>query len=151
MMLRRWCLAALVATAAGCSMTPDYTRPAAPVSDAWPAGPAYKGDAAAAADRAVADIPWKEFYVDERLQRLIAHVRARTRQRNAGRVGTVHEVLVERPARRGGQMLGRTRSNLLVVLDLSADSIGDYRTVRLTATTGSTFTGAVVAPQLAVL
>jgi len=63
----------------------------------------------------------------------------------------VHEVLVERPARRGGQMLGRTRSNLLVVLDLPAGSIGEYHTVRLTGTTGSTFTGAVVAPQLAVL
>ena len=48
-------------------------------------------------------------------------------------------------------MLGRTRSNLLVVLDLSPDAIGEYRTVRLTGTTGSTFTGAVVAPQLAVL
>ena len=48
-------------------------------------------------------------------------------------------------------MLGRTRSNLLVVLDLSPDTIGEYRTVRLTGTTGSTFTGAVVAPQLAVL
>jgi tRNA-2-methylthio-N6-dimethylallyladenosine synthase len=87
----------------------------------------------------------------ERLQRLIAHVRACTRTRNAGRVGSVHEVLVERPARRGGQMLGRTRSNLLVVLDLPADTIGRYQTVRLTGTTGSTFTGAVVAPQLAVL
>ena len=87
----------------------------------------------------------------ERLQRLIAQVRGRTRRANAGRVGTVHEVLVERPARRGGQMLGRTRSNLLVVLDLPVDSIGEYRTVRLTGTTGSTFTGAVVVPQLAVL
>jgi tRNA-2-methylthio-N6-dimethylallyladenosine synthase len=87
----------------------------------------------------------------ERLQRLITHVRGQTRERNAGRVGTVHEVLVERPARRGGQMLARTRSNLLVVLDLPVESIGAYRMVRLTGTTGSTFTGAVVAPQLAVL
>ncbi len=87
----------------------------------------------------------------ERLQRLIAHVRGGTRQRNAGRVGEVHEVLVERPARRGGQMLGRTRANSLVVLDLPATSIGEYHMVRLTGTTGSTFTGAVVAPQLAVL
>ncbi len=87
----------------------------------------------------------------ERLQRLIAHVRGQTRRRNAGRVGTVHEVLVERPARRGAHLLARTRSNLLVVLDLPADSIGEYRTVRLTGTTGSTFTGAVLAPQLAVL
>lgn len=87
----------------------------------------------------------------ERLQRLIGHVRSRTRQRNAGRVGGVHEVLVERPARRGGHMLGRTRSNLLVVLDLPASSIGEYHMVRLTGTTGSTFTGAVLAPQLVVL
>ncbi len=87
----------------------------------------------------------------ERLQRLIAHVRAQTRRRNAGRVGGVHEVLVERSARRGGHLLGRTRSNLLVVLDLAPECIGEYRTVRLTGTTGSTFTGAVVAPQLAVL
>ena len=37
-----------------------------------------------------------------------------TRRRNAGRVGKVHEVLVERPARRGDLMLARTRTNLLV-------------------------------------
>ena len=73
MMLKRWCLLAAVAALAGCaSMAPDYTRPAAPVPDAWPAGPAYKEGAAAPADRAVADIPWKEFFVDERLQKLIA-------------------------------------------------------------------------------
>ena len=87
----------------------------------------------------------------ERLQRLIGRVREGTRRRNAERVGSVHEVLVERTARRGGFLLGRTRSNLLVLLDLPADTIGEYRTVRLTGTTGSTFTGAVMAPQLAVL
>ena len=87
----------------------------------------------------------------ERLQRLIARVREGTRRRNAERVGTVHEVLVERTARRGGFMLGRTRSNLLVLLDLPVGAIGEYHTVRLTGTTGSTFTGAVVTPQLAVL
>ena len=48
-------------------------------------------------------------------------------------------------------MLGRTRSNHLVLLDLPADSIGQYHRVRLTCTTGSTFTGAVVSAQLAVL
>jgi len=87
----------------------------------------------------------------ERLQRLIAEVRGVSRQRNATRVGTLHEVLIERPARRGGHMLGRTRSNLLVLVDAPADSIGEYRNVRLSGTTGSTFTGAPVIPQLAVL
>ncbi len=87
----------------------------------------------------------------ERLERLIALVRATARRRNHARVGTTHEVLVERPARRGGFLLGRTRANHLVLLDLPASALGSYRQVRLTGTTGSTFTGDVVAPQLAVL
>ena len=81
----------------------------------------------------------------ERLARLIAAVRAQSRRKNMSRVGSVHEVLVERPARRGGLMLGRTRTNSLVLLDLPPTSVGTYHTVRLTGTTGSTFTGAVVA------
>jgi tRNA-2-methylthio-N6-dimethylallyladenosine synthase len=87
----------------------------------------------------------------ERLARLIGTVRGQARRRNAGRVGQVHEVLVERPARRGDLMLGRTRQNFLVLLDLPPTSIGEYHTVRLTGTTGSTFTGAIERPALAVL
>lgn len=86
-----------------------------------------------------------------RLERLIGAVRAQARRRNAGRVGEVHEALVERPARRGGMMLARTRRNHLVLLELPASSIGEYHRVRLTGTTGSTFTGAVERPALAVL
>jgi hypothetical protein len=48
-------------------------------------------------------------------------------------------------------MLGRTRTNHLVLLDLRAAAAGEYHTCRLTGTTGSTFTGAVVMPALAVL
>ena len=66
-------------------------------------------------------------------------------------MGTTHEVLVERPARRGDMLLGRTRGNHLVLLNLDPASLGEYHMVRLTGTTGSTFTGAVVAPQLALL
>jgi tRNA-2-methylthio-N6-dimethylallyladenosine synthase len=87
----------------------------------------------------------------ERLERLIEQVRANARRKNVARVGQIHEVLVERPARRGGFMLGRTRGNHLVLLDLPAESAGTYHGVRLTGTTGSTFTGAVAAPSLAVL
>ncbi|NOT07810.1 MAG: tRNA (N6-isopentenyl adenosine(37)-C2)-methylthiotransferase MiaB [Gemmatimonadales bacterium] len=86
-----------------------------------------------------------------RLSRLIESVRAQTRARNMGRVGSTHEVLVERPARRGDMMLGRTRTNFLVLVDLPEEAAGEYHEVRLTGTTGSTFTGAIVAPQLAVL
>ena len=91
----------------------------------------------------------------ERLARLIDAVRSNVRRKNAARIGQIHEVLVERPARRGGRMLGRTRSNHLVLLDLPEAAVGEYHTVRLTGSTGSTFTGAVVqhaaASALAVL
>jgi tRNA-2-methylthio-N6-dimethylallyladenosine synthase len=86
-----------------------------------------------------------------RLDRLIEVVRANVRRKNVARVGQVHEVLVERPARRGDLMLGRTRTNQLVLLDLPASTAGEYHRARLTGTTGSTFTGAVVSPALAVL
>jgi tRNA-2-methylthio-N6-dimethylallyladenosine synthase len=86
-----------------------------------------------------------------RLQRLVETVRARTRRKNAGRVGSVHEVLVERPARRGSMMLARTRTNHLVLLDLPRSAVGSYHTVRLTGTTGSTFTGALATAGLAIL
>jgi tRNA-2-methylthio-N6-dimethylallyladenosine synthase len=87
----------------------------------------------------------------DRLARLIEVVRANARRKNVARVGEVHEVLVERPARRGGLMLGRTRTNQLVLLDLEPAAAGEYHRCRLTGTTGSTFTGAVVTPSLALL
>jgi tRNA-2-methylthio-N6-dimethylallyladenosine synthase len=86
-----------------------------------------------------------------RLERLIEAVRANARRKNIARLGEVHEVLVERPAKRGGFMLGRTRGNHAVLLELPAGAVGAYHTVRLTGTTGSTFTGAMLAPSLAVL
>jgi tRNA-2-methylthio-N6-dimethylallyladenosine synthase len=86
-----------------------------------------------------------------RLERLVDVVRARARRKNVARVGQTHEVLVERPARRGGLMLGRTRTNHLVLLELPPEARGEYHRCRLTGTTGSTFTGAVVTPALAVL
>ena len=87
----------------------------------------------------------------ERLERLIAAVRRQARQRNLAWVGHTVEVLLERPARRGDLLLGRTRTNLLVLVDLPHSALGEYHQVLLTGTTGSTFTGQLVRPQLAVL
>ena len=39
-------------------------------------------------------------------------------------------------------MLARTRTNLLALVDATPADIGQYRMVRLTGTTGSTFTSA---------
>ena len=81
----------------------------------------------------------------ERLQRLVTTVRAMSRQRNMGQLGTRHEVLVEREAKRGEAMLmTRTRDFKTVLVAGDASMLGQYFTVELTGTTGSTFTGSVV-------
>ncbi len=76
----------------------------------------------------------------ERLGRLIETVRHVSRRKNAALVGTRHEVLVEKPARRGDLLQTRTRSNKVVLLQGPPEWIGSYLTVRLTGTTGATFT-----------
>jgi tRNA-2-methylthio-N6-dimethylallyladenosine synthase len=86
----------------------------------------------------------------ERLARLIATVRAGTRARNMGLLGTTHEVLVERPARRGEDAVqARTRDFKTVVLRGQDAVVGRYYRVRLTGTTGSTFTGDVITARQA--
>ena len=52
---------------AGCSFIPTYERPAAPV----PAGYALADPAAAAQAPSAADIDWRQYFTDPRLQRLI--------------------------------------------------------------------------------
>src|SRR6185369_8462547 len=55
----------------GCAtMAPKYTQPAAPVPAAWPSGPAYQ-ETVKPAPKPVAEIPWREFFVDPQLQKLI--------------------------------------------------------------------------------
>ena len=87
----------------------------------------------------------------ERLERLIAVVRQVARAKNVALVGTTHEVLVERKAKRGGLLQARTRSNKIALLDGPDEWIGTYRRVRLTGTTGSTFTAWPVVQELAVV
>ncbi len=81
----------------------------------------------------------------ERLQTLVDTVRAGSRARNMTLLGTRHEVLVEREAKRGEAMLmTRTRDFKTVLVPGDGSMLGQYLTVELTGTTGSTFTGAVV-------
>jgi tRNA-2-methylthio-N6-dimethylallyladenosine synthase len=80
----------------------------------------------------------------ERLGRLISTVRAGSRARNLGLLGTRHEVLIEKVARRGEMLQARTRDFRTVLIPGDEALIGTYATVDLTGTTGSTFTGAVV-------
>ena len=58
---------------AGCAtMAPKYTRPAPPVPAAWPSGPAYKNVTVKSPGKPVADIHWRQFFVDAHLRKVIA-------------------------------------------------------------------------------
>ncbi|MEQ9569742.1 MAG: tRNA (N6-isopentenyl adenosine(37)-C2)-methylthiotransferase MiaB [Longimicrobiales bacterium] len=76
-----------------------------------------------------------------RLEELIAVARGIQAEINAGEVGRVEEVLVERAARDPGHVLGRTRRNKVVAFPGSLSWVGSYHTVVLTSTTGATFAG----------
>jgi multidrug efflux system outer membrane protein len=57
---------------AGCTLEPKYHRPAAPVPQSFPDGEAYRASALApTAAKAAADIGWREFFTNPRLQKLI--------------------------------------------------------------------------------
>ncbi len=69
--------AAVSLVLAGCSMAPHYERPALPVPDAWPSGAAYHP--AQAGEKTAADLPWREFIRDEKLQKVIEQALANNR------------------------------------------------------------------------
>jgi len=56
---------------AGCTLAPKYQRPAAAISPSWPAVPSGTESRTNAAAVPAADIGWREFFRDPRLQRLI--------------------------------------------------------------------------------
>ncbi len=81
----------------------------------------------------------------ERLARLVDTVRRGSRERNMALLGRRVEVLVEKEARRGeGLVQARTRDFKTVLVPGDDRVLGQYFTVELTGTTGSTFTGTVV-------
>ena len=92
-------------------------------------------------------LPREEFIAEEvaqaRLEQLIALHRSIQAEINRAEVGRTLEVLVERPARTAGDMLGRTDGNKVVAFAGDASLIGSFVDVTLTATTGATFLGEV--------
>jgi multidrug efflux system outer membrane protein len=69
-----WCLIGGVAiTLGGCSLAPQYVRPAAPVSPAFSsAGPTADAPLAA-------DVPWQDFFTDRRLRNVVEQALANNR------------------------------------------------------------------------
>ena len=81
----------------------------------------------------------------ERLARLVETIRGISRATNLKQLGRRYEVLIEREARRGADLLqARTRDFKTVLVPGDASMLGTYVTVELTGTTGSTFTGQIV-------
>jgi multidrug efflux system outer membrane protein len=72
-MNRKWflLLGIIITILGGCTMAPKYTRPDAPVPDQWPTGEAYKETKSAASAKAAAELSWRAFFTDERLQKII--------------------------------------------------------------------------------
>ncbi|MBU6364929.1 MAG: tRNA (N6-isopentenyl adenosine(37)-C2)-methylthiotransferase MiaB [Gemmatimonadetes bacterium] len=79
--------------------------------------------------------------VAARFDRLVATVRGMAREGNLARLGDVTEVLVEKVARDGALLQARSRDFKTVMVPADAARIGEYLSVRLTGTTGATFTG----------
>jgi outer membrane protein, multidrug efflux system len=64
-------LALTAVSLSGCTMIPDYTRPEAPIPAGWPSGSAYKEVRSTPGSPLAADLQWREFFTDERLQKVI--------------------------------------------------------------------------------
>jgi multidrug efflux system outer membrane protein len=56
----------------GCTMAPKYTRPAAPVPAAWPSSAANPDTRLTTNAPQAPDLRWQEFFLDEKLQQVIA-------------------------------------------------------------------------------
>ncbi len=72
-------LLAAVALLGGCSLTPEYRRPEAPVPATWPEGEAYRQARAGNALNPARTPAWRDFIGDERLRKVIAIALANNR------------------------------------------------------------------------
>lgn len=68
--VRNVLLGAAALVIGGCNLAPKYEQPQAPVPAAWPDGQSYPTTQPADAP-AAADLPWQEFFVDDRLRTLV--------------------------------------------------------------------------------
>jgi outer membrane protein, multidrug efflux system len=62
----------LTAALAGCSLIPDYHRPALPVAAQWPNGAGQAGNPTPAAALPASELGWRDFFTDPVAQDLIA-------------------------------------------------------------------------------
>ena len=58
----------VIVSIGGCTLSPKYTRPEAPIPSEWPTGAAYQETAAMSGGPTATEIKWRAFLTDERLQ-----------------------------------------------------------------------------------
>jgi tRNA-2-methylthio-N6-dimethylallyladenosine synthase len=85
--------------------------------------------------------------VQARYDQLVATIRGMAREKNVALLGARRELLIEKVARDGELLQGRSRDFKTVLVPADVAQVGDYVEVELTGTTGSTFTGTPVGPQ----
>ena len=96
------------------------------------------------ATRMPAELTVPDEVASERLATLVATMRGMSREANMKQLGRRAEVLVEKEARRGGELVQtRTRDFRTVLIPGDESMLGQYFNVELTGTTGSTFIGTV--------
>src|SRR5512146_775158 len=97
------------------------------------------------ATRMPAELTVPDEVASERLATLVATIRGISRAANMQQLGQRYEVLIEKEARRGGDLLQpRTRDFKTVLVPGDSSMVGRYVNVEITGTTGSTFTGQIV-------
>jgi multidrug efflux system outer membrane protein len=99
--------------AAGCTMTPKYARPTAPIPGEWPSGEAYKENQATTNARAAQDLNWREFFTDAKLQQVIGIALTNNRDLRLAALNV----------EQARAMYGIQRAELLPVINGSADRI----------------------------
>jgi multidrug efflux system outer membrane protein len=65
------CASSLLLILSGCTMAPEYVRPDQPVPASWPSGSAYTTEAGKSDQKPLADILWRDYFVEPRLQKVI--------------------------------------------------------------------------------
>ena len=98
-------------------------------------------------------LPTADFLPDSerqlRLEALISVTRQIQLEINQQELGRVDEILVEGAAKHAGQLRGKTRRNKVVAFPSESERVGDYVQVRLTGTSGATFSAELAeAPSL---
>jgi tRNA-2-methylthio-N6-dimethylallyladenosine synthase len=96
------------------------------------------------ATRMPAELTVPDEEASERLATLVSTMSGITRSANLHQLGKRYEVLVEKEARRGGDLLqARTRDFRTVLIPGDPSMLGKYFNIEITGTTGSTFTGQI--------